>query len=151
LDEPDQKKTLKFNVVDSGTLNGNVYAQHRQNEYTKVIAHTLEEFKQGRGSLPSLPTLTLSPPGTGKKFVFGIGLFLGIVLATSSLMVASFFAWFFGAFLTCMSLAALGIDHIRIRTGWHPALKLAVYVALFLVAFVLFITAIALFEVLNII
>jgi hypothetical protein len=150
-DKSDQEKTLKFSVVDPSTLNGNVYAQHQQNEYTKSIAQALEGFKQGKGNLPSLPNLTLSPPGAGKKIAFGIGLFLGVSLLTGSLVIDNILTWFFGTFLTCTSLAALGIDHVRIRTGWHPAAKVAAYIILFLVAFMLFITAMALFEVLNII
>jgi hypothetical protein len=50
-----------------------------------------------------------------------------------------------------MSLAALGIDYVRIRTGWHPMLKIVAYIGIFLVAFVLFVTTITLLEALKVI
>jgi hypothetical protein len=151
LDESSQEQTLKFNVVDPSILNGNIYAQARQNEYTESVAQALEGFRRGGSNLPSLPALTLTPPKAGTKLLFGIGLVFGALLLTGSVVVDNILLWFFGTFLACMSAAALGIDHVRIHTGWHPAAKIVVYILIFLVAFIMFITAMALFETLNLI
>jgi len=151
MDESGQEQTLEFNVVDPGTLDGNIYAQARQNEYTESIAQALEGFRRGEGDPPSLPALTLTPPRAGNKLMFGVGLVLGALLLTGSVVVDNILFWFFGTFLACMSAAALGIDHVRIHTRWHPVAKIAACTGIFLASFIIFVTAMALFEVLNLI
>jgi hypothetical protein len=149
LDESGEERKLRFNAVDQSALSGNIYAQSRQNEYTENVAHAINELGQGMVFLPSLPSLTLKPPSTTKKLFFGIGIVFGGGMAAASLAANSIFIGFFGAFVLCMSLAALGIDYVRIHTGWHPILKVVAYIGIFLVAFVLFAAAITLLEVLN--
>jgi hypothetical protein len=151
LDNSGQAQTLKFRVLCQGAFEGNIVAVLLQNRETEAIAMVLEELTKERICLLPWPvTLSFTPPNTARKFFFGLSLF-ALMLATAALWGKSAFLWFFGTFLLCMSLAAVSIDYIRIRTGWHWVVKTFVYVAVFLVAFVSFVTAMALFETINLI
>lgn len=151
FNEPGEVRSLTFHAVDSGVLSGNIYAQQRLNSYTETVVEILTGLKQGKHDLPLLPALTFTQPSALKKLIYGIvAVFVGGLLSVGSLL-DSILSWFFGTFLLCMSLAALGIDYVRVHTGWHPAVKILVSVGIFLAAFVVFVMAMTLYEVLNLV
>ncbi len=151
LDESEEEKSFKFHIVDPGILSGNINTKHRQNQAAEAIAIVSMDMKQGRDSrLPFPLVLDFKAPSTGKKFFYSISLFAGFLIVRA-LAGANVLSWFFGTFLLCMSLAALCIDYFRIHTGWHPLIKLGASVVVFFIAFVLFVTAMTLFEGLNLI
>jgi hypothetical protein len=51
-----------------------------------------------------------------------------------------------GSFIFFPALIALGIDYIRLNTSWHPILKLIVSIPIFLIGFIVMVTAIAVMD-----
>lgn len=62
---------------------------------------------------------------------------------------SAFFLWYLAAFLVCILLGSAFIDVIRVETKWHPVIKVVLYIVIFLIAFVAFVTAIAFLEVIR--
>ena len=95
------------------------------------------------------PGLQFEPPSAAARLSIPalILLGLGVLSAVGALTIDSAALWIAGAFLLPLGLGALGIDTVRLRTGWHPVIKVGVSIVIFLVAFVLLLIAVTLGEV----
>lgn len=68
---------------------------------------------------------------TGRKFIAGF-LLIGWLFLVPPLFAGSFAEFLiFGSFFLGISLAALGIDYIRLHTKWHPVVKIIGFVVAF--------------------
>jgi hypothetical protein len=133
-----QVKRLKFCAMGSDA--------HFNNQLTAAIVETLELLHHGSHTLASDQVrIELKPPNSLWKFFAGLSLFSGLFLLGSRRFgIGSLF--FFGVLLFYPSLIALGIDYIRLNTGWPFLLKLISYVIIFIIGFVMMITTIFLIE-----
>jgi len=133
----DDEQTIDFKVISSNS-----------NLLTKTIAQILkDEYLDNNGVLSDTLRLTLSPIRSTTKLLAGLILFAGLFL-WSLLSDAKFFS-FTSSFLLSTSLAALVIDYIRLHTVWHPLAKIVVSFFAFCIAFLLFVTAMALVKAFN--
>lgn len=134
-DEVGKLEQIEFSVID-----------FKQNYYTSVIADHLKSIWQNRKGLPPQDwRLTLARPKRYQKFFFGLFLFANVLIGGSLSFGASFLLGL-GAFLLPASLVALSIDYILFNTGWPRLLKILATISVFSVAFILFVAALALFE-----
>ena len=141
MDSSDKENLLKFRVYDQVSRKGRLDGQQRENIYTETAAQALEDLKQAKAT--SFPTLTFEPPSATNKLLYagtiiGVMVLLATFMAGANLESFEFLFQLLGSLMSVASLTALGIDYIRIHTGWHPVVKFFVYVALTLTAFVLF-------------
>jgi len=144
LSETGAEGTLKFSIIDPVTF-------YHQNSYTEAITRALVDLKQGRPILPPFQSVpTLKPPKAGIKFLYGLSLF-AVPLIMGALAYDSVFLLLLGSMVFFPSVAALGVDFIRLHTGWHPAVKVVVSIVIFCVAFILFVITMGLLEVFNLI
>jgi hypothetical protein len=148
VDESGKENSLKFNVVDPD-LSGEYRQAVQQNRYTEAVAKTLVDLKQGKSGLPPYPaTLTFTPPSSKKKFLYVLALF-GPLMIIGGLVLGSDFALLGGVLIFPPALAALGIDYVRLHTGWHPVVKVGASILIFLLMFIGFGIAVTLCQVLG--
>jgi hypothetical protein len=103
----------------------------------------------GENCLPPEPLiLDFQAPTGPRKLLFGLSLFGFLILAFA--LIGGLGTVWFGTFVLCMGLGALGIDYVRLHTGWHPVVQSGAYLILFLVALTAFVSAVVLYEVVGI-
>jgi hypothetical protein len=140
-DATGKERVLKLRAFDQASHNGRLDGQQRENKYTEAVAEALENLRQGKEA--ELPALEFEPSGSMHKLL-AAGAILGAIVALASvisgdgLAALGFIGRLLGSLLFSASVAALGIDLVRIHTGWHPVAKIVAYVLFVLVAFVLF-------------
>jgi len=137
VDAAGQERKLTIHVVDQGVLAGNLAAQARQNTYTETLTEVLLGLQHGSNKLPELPNLTLKIPNASKKLLYGTGtvILIGVLSAGAAAFDKHFLA-VFSPFILWMGIGALGIDYVRVHTGWHPLIKLLVAVVIIFIVFV---------------
>jgi len=133
--ESGKEVRLKFCALNSG---GSFH-----NQLTEVVATALEELRWNQDVLPYQPfAIPLNPPKSVTKFFYGMSLFAGAMLL-GGLRDGWGFLFFMGTFLFFPSLIAVGIDYVRLNTAWHPILKIVSYASIFLLGFIMMVTAFA--------
>jgi len=137
-----QAEQLEFTVINQ--------KQSPKNNFTSSVSERLEKiWLKAKDLSPNHWVLTLSQPKRHRKFFFGLFLFADTLILGSLLSRSTFFLLFLGTFLLCVSLAAL--SNFSFSTGWHPILKIVASIGVFVVAFILFATAMFLYEMFGLI
>jgi hypothetical protein len=114
-DQPSTTKTLAFTLMNpAATLD---YPM------TQTIAELIEDMRLGKeNAIPENHQVVLAPVKPVTKLIVGalvLGGLWSVALATrqgAALFVLSFFL--------SVSIAAMVGDYVRLRTGWHPLIKL---------------------------
>lgn len=148
-----RRRTMEFRLVVSWVQPGDIPGLPHQNAATEQIVHLIAAVWKDDLTLPHPPiVLEYQPLDARKKWLYGlllVGALIGWAMLTSTrgrMGVGIGVLATLAPLLLTMSGVALAIDHVRLHTSWHWMVKIAVYAAVFVVGFTIFIAVMVLLD-----
>jgi hypothetical protein len=121
-----------------------------ENAYTVRVAEAMQAMSDSAFVRPPLPQLGLGVVSGPVKLIAGLALAFIIALSVAGRQALNGpFLAVFGVATVPLVLGALAIDTVRLHTSWHPVVKWAASIVIFLLAFILLVTGIFLVELLG--